>query len=185
MRIRENNIADVFKNGIWKKVMAIVSCLMLLSCSSSRNDSEKENEIKEIIITLQAENNINPDKYGNASPVKVIIYPLKEHDPFFAGDIYNQEEISNKDNVSGAEKMGEYIISPAEEIKLRLPFNKENKMLGIVTEYRDITHSVWKVVYPIPRKPKEPWYRIFWPIEEIWQPELTVHLEYLTTSIKK
>ncbi|OON40184.1 type VI secretion system-associated lipoprotein [Izhakiella australiensis] len=158
---------------------------MLLSCSSASTESEKENEIKEIIITLQAASNINPDKYGNASPVRVVFYQLTENDYFFASDIYNLEDRSDKDRISRVEKMGSFIISPAEEMRIKLPFNKENKNLGIITEYRDITHSVWRVVYPIPGKPKEPWYQVFWPAGENWQPEVTVHLEYLTTSIKK
>ncbi|PIJ49615.1 type VI secretion system-associated lipoprotein [Erwinia sp. OLTSP20] len=184
--ITKNKKYGVFFNYHFAiNLLIITLSLLIASCSASDNE-KKQDAAKEVLIKFQADNNINPDNDNYPAPVRVAIYKLKNISDFQNAFYADFDDVNSGNSQAVAMmKTESFIITPGEDIEIKLPVDDGTSAMGFVTEYRDITRSNWKTVYKIPERPKDAWYRIFWPSNKKWRPVVKVHMEYLTTSIEK
>ncbi len=163
----------------------VLTCMLLLltGCSSEPVSTTPTLPLK---IELQARSDINPNKTGQANPVRVSIYQLMQTDDFISSDYFSLHDSSDPDLNAQMSKSYDLIMLPGEKKEVTLKLKEDTAAIGIITNYREISESQWKLVQDIPERPKDPWYKKLWLMHDpIWQPKIVVHIEHLTTSIDK
>lgn len=117
---------------------------------------------------IEADQDINPDYDGRASPLVVRLYELKSSTAFnnagffalydgdmaeLGGDLQNREEME---------------LQPGQAIEVKRDLKPDTRFIGIMAAYRDIDGATWRAVHPI---------------EENETAELTIAIRRLDVSI--
>ncbi|AOB30019.1 hypothetical protein AKI39_03935 [Bordetella sp. H567] len=119
-------------------------------------------------IVLSADPQVNPDTNQRPSPIQVTVYELKSPGTFQSRDYFSLQadpqaalgkDLLNSDQV---------IVKPGETQTVERPGNPEARVVGIVAGYRDLEHSQWRLVIPLPEAQNTNIYKVwqFSPNEE-------------------
>jgi type VI secretion system protein VasD len=103
-----------------------------------------------VVIELNAAQNLNPDVTGRASPLRVRLYELKSVSTFNKADIFS---LTEKDNdLLGADlvTMEEIQVKPGMQQTLTRKFGPDSKFLAVLAPYRDWEHATWRASVEIP-----------------------------------
>jgi type VI secretion system protein VasD len=123
------------------------SLLFLAACAST----PKPTIVK---VTLQAQQNVNPDLNGRASPVVVKFYELKSITAFNAADFFSI--FDNEQKTLGAELVNSEVfqLRPSEKLEFDRPLNADTRHLAAIAAFRDLEHSQWRAALTLPPKAK-------------------------------
>jgi type VI secretion system protein VasD len=119
--------------------------LTLVGCASGPKPTEPTN----LIITVQASADVNPDIRGRASPLSVRLFELKSAATFQAADffaLYDRDQATLGADMVGREEM---ILKPGDTQTVTRKANMETRFLGIIAAYRDLERSVWRTGTPV------------------------------------
>ena len=101
--------------------------------------------------TIKADQAANPNLNGRASPIVVRVYELRSPAAFSGADFFalfdNESETLARDLVGRSE---EYGLSPAETQPYKRQLQPDTKFIGVVAAFRDLEHSRWRQVVPVP-----------------------------------
>ncbi|MFJ5157795.1 type VI secretion system lipoprotein TssJ [Pantoea sp. NPDC088449] len=168
----------------WLTMLIILSMTsMLTSCQSTpNNDSSAHTE--SVKITFDASNTINKNDAGEANPLRITVYQLNQQQAFMASDFITLTESRDPELTSQISLIYDTMIVPGEKKDKVIETPKNVTALGVITAYRDISDSEWKVIYIIPEKPKRSWFQRYFKRDKVWQPHIQVRMNNLTTSVK-
>lgn len=134
--------------------------LLLASCASS---DPKPHEPLRLNLTVSAATTVNPDDRGRAAPIVVRIYELKTDNAFKAADYFSLQDKDKAVLSDDLVKRDEFQLRPGERQTIRRIADAGTTALGVLAQYRDLPHAVWRTVYPLPATPKKTWYRFSTP----------------------
>ena len=100
--------------------------------------------------TIKADQAANPNLNGRASPIVVRVYELRSPAAFSGADffaLFDNESETLAGDLVGRE---EYGLSPAETQPYRRQLQPDTKFIGVVAAFRDLEHSRWRQVVPVP-----------------------------------
>lgn len=161
--------------------LALVT-LLTIACSS-KSEPEK---VEMLTVEISTTADINPNDKGVANPLRIALYTLKNTDEFQSSDFFT---ITEDDTPSLKEQMSsvyDRIMLPNETKKIQVTPDAGVIALGVVAAYREIEQAEWKaVVYPLPKKRVDPWYKKLWPGRDQPDPIVKVRVERLSISIKE
>ncbi len=112
-------------------------------------------------IVLSADPQVNPDINQRPSPIQVTVYELKSPGAFQSRDYFSLQadpqaalgkDLLNSDQV---------IVKPGETQMVERPGNPEARVVGIVAGYRDLEHSQWRLVIPLPEAQNTNIYKVW------------------------
>jgi type VI secretion system protein VasD len=124
---------------------AIIGCADTVSgVTKGVLDTVLEEDPPEVVITINAAADINPDISGRPSPIVVRIYSLKSDNTFNNADffaIYEKDSAVLGDTMTSREELE---ISPGDSIELEKEFDLKTTHVGVVAAYRDLDNAVWR-----------------------------------------
>lgn len=102
-----------------------------------------------LVVSLASAADTNPDVRGRASPIAVRVYELRSTSAFESADFF---ALFERDAATlGGDLVGrvEAILRPGETQELVRKAGAETRYVGVVAAYRDLEHSVWRLVAPV------------------------------------
>ena len=142
------------KKALFSGIGILLICT-LAGCSSGTKSIKKLfHETSVIEMTIQAADDLNPNRKGRPSPVVIYIYELSDGAPFDEADFYSIYD--NESETIGAVLLGklDLELSPGETRKLERTLKAETRHLGILAAYRDIDNAKWRASMPMPEHSK-------------------------------
>lgn len=125
--------------------VALLSCaaLLLAGCGLIRPAGPSAR------VNIQSAQYLNPDMYGNASPVVVTIYQLKT--PYTFKQATYQALAANSSKVLGTDLIDKNVIEvrPNSHQTVYQPLSPNTQYLGIVAAYRNIDQSKWRTTVKV------------------------------------
>lgn len=127
--------------------ISAISLLLLSGCASTPKPT-----IAKVSIVTQSD--LNPDSRNRPSPVVVKWYELKSDSEFNRADFFSV--FDNEQKALGSDLLNSEIfqLRPGETLKLERPIQPDARYVVVVAAFRDLEHSQWRGVLPIPSKNK-------------------------------
>jgi type VI secretion system protein VasD len=100
--------------------------------------------------TIKVDQAANPDLNGRASPVVVRVYELRSPAAFSGADFFSLFEKESETLAGDLVGREEYSLRPAETQPYRRQLQPDTKFIGVVAAFRDLEHSRWRQVAPVP-----------------------------------
>ncbi|EOI3488760.1 type VI secretion system lipoprotein TssJ [Cronobacter sakazakii] len=141
------------------QVSFLIALSMITACQSAP-PPEKKNTVE---LTLIAGLNMNPNRRGVASPLKVTVYALNDDEAFLDAGFLTITESPDPELKKEMQQLWEGILRPGEKKQVTVVTDDTAHVLGIVAAYRDIQKAQWSASSPLPEKPSVSWYQALWP----------------------
>ena len=168
-------------NSMWQGgVLCWLLCLA--ACSSSVSDPPPA---ENFVVELQAGDDINQNEQGQANPLSVALFQLKQTEAFENSDYFALVETPSSELKAQSSNAGAYILKPGERQRIILTAKEGVNYIGVVSGYRDISHATWRTVFPLPKIPPNKWYSFFWSANKKTLPSVTVYMDRQATTIRK
>jgi type VI secretion system protein VasD len=136
----------VQKNLTWSDARLLVILLIsgaLVACGGGAPKKE------ELVINIQAAEDVNPDSQGRPSPIVVHILELKSVETFnslnYVSLTDNSGAALGQDRLNGSQT----VIAPGGNFMTELELDAGTSAIGIVAGYRDIDNASWRQAVPI------------------------------------
>jgi type VI secretion system protein VasD len=132
--------------GIVRSTLAFLVIASLVACSSSPPKPAKA------LLTAVAQNDVNPDAQGRASPIVVRVYQLRDDSKFAGADFFalfdDDQKLLGNDSLAREE----IELTPGERRELAFGVQPDAKFVGVMAAYRDIRNAQWRALEPVPKK---------------------------------
>ncbi len=138
-------------------VTACALALLLAACASG---DPKPHEPLRLDLTISAATTVNPDDQGRATPIVVRVYELKTDNAFKAADYFSLQDKDKTVLADDLVKRDEFLLRPGEHQTIRRTADAATTTLGVLAEYRDLPHTVWRTAYVLPATPEKAWYHV-------------------------
>ena len=129
----------------WKTLRTIpqiLACALVAGCAVHNAT---------IPVALHATRDVNPDPYGQPSPIVVRVYRLAARNTFMVADPI--QLVQHDAQTLGKDELGrdEFILQPGDSRQLTIQ-NKDKKVrfVGLVAAYRAIERDHWRELVPVP-----------------------------------
>ena len=165
-------------------ILLLITAGMLSSCQSSHSN-KKTSHPESVKITFISASNINKNGMGEASPLRIMVYQLKQQQAFMVSDFITLNESRDPELTDQVSLIYDTMMLPGEKKEQVIETPEEIIALGIISAYRNISDADWKVQYHLPAPPERSWYQHYFKREEVWQPHIEVRMNNLTTSVTR
>ena len=131
-----------------KKLFTLLSVFLLSGCSYLT--FWKDASPLQVIVNIEAANNINPNIDGLASPLEVRIYQLQDSEAFNQAsfiDLYNDDQGVLKAGLLSKRNLDS--VLPSEERQVAIPLIAETEYIAIVAAFADFREAKNKVILQI------------------------------------
>ncbi|MQR02105.1 type VI secretion system lipoprotein TssJ [Glaciimonas sp. GS1] len=146
--------------------LSIVFATVLLSACASNSGIPAPKELSKLDLTIHASDDVNLTE-KRATPVMVRIYELKSDKAFQDADYFS---LKDNDKTKLGEDLlvkNEYILRPGDSQTIVRKSSPDTVAIGVLAGYQDLSHSVWRVVYKLPKAPDVAWYRAVIPDNKV------------------
>jgi type VI secretion system protein VasD len=125
---------------VW--AFAVLTAVLALATHAKRPPPQ-------LLATVTAAADINPDGTGSPSPVVLRYYQLRTLTAFENADFFTLYE--NAATVLAADQLGagELRLRPGDTLPLNLELNPETRFIAIVVAYQAIDQAQWRASFPI------------------------------------
>ncbi|MBL4608364.1 MAG: type VI secretion system lipoprotein TssJ [Pseudomonadales bacterium] len=137
------------------KVLRGIGVLVLISLIAAC--ASKSSSPKVLHGKFFAEADINPGKDSKARPVVVFIYYLRSEGAFNKADFFSLYRNPVETLGDSLASFSKYQLSPKQGLSFQDELSPDVRMVGVVASYRDIDHSTWRALSPLPDKA---WYSV-------------------------
>ncbi|WP_144114083.1 type VI secretion system lipoprotein TssJ [Paraburkholderia sp. BCC1886] len=159
MRSREFAATPLEIASLLRALTACGLVVTLAACASGHSDVGASRETRQLMLSIVATREVNPDDTGRAAPILVRVYELSNDDAFESADFFSlrdKEKVVLGDQILVRE---EFLLRPGDARVIRRTANPQTRAIGIVAAYRDLPHSVWRASYALQPAPTAVWYR--------------------------
>lgn len=139
--------------------------VMLISCSSTGQSPVLESS--KLDLTIVANDNVNPDDKGRASPIMVHVYELKTDAAFQEADFFTLQKRGKLTLGADILAEDEIVLRPGESTTVRRKAHPDTTAIGVLAGYRQLSTSTWRVVYKLKPAPEAAWYRAVIPANKV------------------
>lgn len=139
-----------------KALWMLCSLMMLTACSSSPEPYEPEKAQTKLTFSLVSDDLVNPNIWGESSPVEIQVFELKD-DSMFTSAGYEQLKTDYKKALrSNFVKIYDYVLLP-EQFKFINAFevDKETNYIGVIAHFSEPELSEWKKTVKVLNKGRE------------------------------
>jgi len=134
----------------------LCSLLMLTACSSAPEPYEPAKAQTKLTFSLVSDDLVNPNIWGESSPVEIQVFELKDDSMFMSAD-YDQLKKDYKTALrSNFVKIYDYVLLP-EQFKFIDAFevDEETNYIGVMAHFAEPELSEWKKAVKILNKGRE------------------------------
>ncbi len=133
--------------SVWKMARVGISAGLILVLAACGGD--RQPDPTEVMVTMSAASDVNPDRNDRPSPIMVRVYELRSAGVFESADFFGlfeqDQQVLGSDHVN----RWEFQLEPGERINLDAEFRSDSGYLGVVAAYRDVEHARWRAFAPI------------------------------------
>jgi type VI secretion system protein VasD len=123
-------------------VMAVMIGALALASHAKRPPPQ-------LLATVTAAEDLNPDPSGSPSPVVVRYYELRSLNAFTTTDFFALYEGAATVLAADQLSAGELRLRPGETLPLNLELNPETKFVGIIVAFQAIDQAQWRGSFAI------------------------------------
>lgn len=129
------------------RIISIAAFLVIAGCASTPKPPTAQ-------ISLNAQKNINPYTDGittpESRPVVIRVYELKSLATFNKVDFFSA--FNNYKETLDSELLNseEFQLTPGMKLKLDRTLHLDTRYVGVISAFRDLEHSQWRVAAAIP-----------------------------------
>ncbi|MGD8175038.1 type VI secretion system lipoprotein TssJ [Marinimicrobium sp. ARAG 43.8] len=138
---------------LWLARLLVLSLIMLWLSGCATEESRVGGVLKlktNVTLTIRADETINPDHQGVASPVFLRLYELSVDQAFEQADfidLYNRESTALGNTLVQRRQLPR--VLPGDVQRHQLVLDSNTRYLGLVAEFYQYERAVYKVVVPI------------------------------------
>ncbi|KEY58748.1 type VI secretion system lipoprotein TssJ [Serratia sp. DD3] len=137
--------------------------LLLYGCMSSDSDTKKVSvETTNYHIAVLATRDANISTNGAPAPLKINVFNLRSDSGFMNADLFslhNNPQAALGNNLLSHEQF--FLLPNKEPVNISGKSDDERYYVGITGEFQSLNHKVWRIVIPIKKPEKPPFYK-FW-----------------------
>jgi type VI secretion system protein VasD len=151
--MEQSNACDDRVDGQRRQLLLAGIGLTLVGCAASPPAAPVQPKIVEptnLVITIAARSDVNPDIRGRASPLSLRLFELKSATAFQTADffaLYDRDQATLGGDMLGREEL---IVRPGETQSITRKANPDTRLVGIIAAFRDLEHSVWRTSVAVP-----------------------------------
>lgn len=165
---------DVFRMRPIPIAVSLACAILLAACASS---APKLKEPIRLTLTVNALPGVNPDGRGQAAPIVVRVYELKDDGAFVAADFFSLQTQDKTMLADDIVRRDEFLLRPGERKRISRRADPATTTIGVLAAYRDLPNSVWREIHALPSAPDAAWYRIF-------SPKLTLNIDLDANAVR-
>lgn len=154
----------MIKNFSWRAIVASCTLLLLTACGGIEaagkiakviadpgiQVGDKKQQPTVVSLSLVAEDILNLNFEGDATPIQIDFFQLKDNSRFVAADY---DSIANDPKYilgSSYIEQEEYFIEPSDNKYIDdIELDSKTKYIGIVAHYADIEEVIWKKIVKV------------------------------------
>lgn len=152
------------RNSAGRFGLLLVLASMLSACGMfSGGGAPPQKEAARLDIAIRADRDLNIDTKGRGAPMLLRVFELKSEVAFEEAEFFALQNTAKAALGADLLAVDQFIIRPGETREIKRTANPETTAIGIFAGYRDLSHSVWRVVHKLPPAPNSGWYRAVMP----------------------
>lgn len=137
----------------------VLLAVLLSACSKDKPAAEAppaEPDSATITLHFQAVAGLNPGADGQAAPVRVRLYELKNSATFTRADYFALADRAQATLGVDLLDQDEVLVRPGQSLDIRRTLTAATRQLGLVVGYREIDQARWRTVISVlPRQSTE------------------------------
>ncbi|AIC20772.1 type VI secretion protein [Pseudomonas chlororaphis] len=135
------------------KFLLFATVLLLTACSSSPPPPPTPTVV---VMHIQAAADLNLSAGGQATPVRVRLYELKNGGAFSRADYFSLVNATGATLSADLVAQDELLIQPGQRLTLERTLDEQSRLLGLVVSYRELDSAVWRQMVSIPSNETTP-----------------------------
>lgn len=128
------------------KYATVLSILFTVSACSSKGFTLFTTKV---VASIEADDKINPNKQGFASPTVIRIYELRSPKTFETGEFFDIYDSEVKFFKNSLVNQHEFTIKPGEKIEWKEYLHDDTTHLGVIAAFRNLDDAKWRATYEL------------------------------------
>ncbi|AZD86743.1 Type VI secretion lipoprotein/VasD [Pseudomonas chlororaphis subsp. aureofaciens] len=134
------------------KFLLFAIAVLLTACASSPPPPTPT----VVVMHIQAAADLNLSAGGQATPVRVRLYELKNGAAFSRADYFSLVNATGATLSADLVAQDELLIQPGQRLTLERTLDEQSRLLGLVVSYRELDSAVWRQMVSIPSNETTP-----------------------------
>ncbi|MEN0105803.1 MAG: type VI secretion system lipoprotein TssJ [Pseudomonas sp.] len=128
-------------------VASLLLPVLLAACASSEPPPPPPTKVQ---LHYFASQELNPSPGGEAAPVRVRLFELKNTTAFTRADYFSL--VGNAQSVLASDlvEQDEVLIKPGDYLEVERTLDDNTRQLGVIAGYRDLDDAIWRQVISVP-----------------------------------
>lgn len=145
----------LFNRSLPKLLIVAIALSGLAACASTG----KTVPDKPATAVIKADSTINTDSSGQAKPVVVVLYQLKDVNSFNSAEFFSLYQNPNQTLGPDYITSQQAIIAPGETKKLSVALKPDTRFIGVVAAFQQLNTAAWQASVPVGKK-KHPTFKL-------------------------
>ena len=137
-------------------LLAVATLLLLTACASDpakpQAPAEAEADTAAIELHFHAINGLNPGASGQAAPVRVRIFELKNAATFARSDYFALADRAQSTLGLDLLDQDEVVVHPGEQLSIERDLDPSTRQIGLLVGYRELDRAQWRTVLTVPAR---------------------------------
>ncbi|WP_084454936.1 type VI secretion system lipoprotein TssJ [Comamonas composti] len=146
------------------KSITVFSGFFLMACAPTEQVIKEQSSLD---LRISVSSGVNADDKGQANPIEVRVYELKDTSGFESADFFSIKDRDKEILNDALLSRRDFIFRPGEEDNIRSKSNSKTTAIGVFAGYKDLPRSVWRKVYKLEAVPEASWYRFAMPSKKV------------------
>ncbi|NMX39472.1 type VI secretion system lipoprotein TssJ [Pseudomonas veronii] len=136
-------------------LLAVASLLMLAACTKDvaepqASAAEVEANSAAVELHFHAIAGLNPGANGQASPVRVRIFELKNAATFGRSDYFALADRAQSTLGLDLLDQDEVMVQPGQQLSIQRDLDPSTRQIGLLVGYRELDRAQWRTVLNVP-----------------------------------
>src|SRR3989344_1333637 len=136
-------------------LLAVASLLMLAACTKDvaepqASAAEVEANPAAVELHFHAIAGLNPGANGQAAPVRVRIFELKNAATFGRSDYFALADRAQSTLGLDLLDQDEVMVQPGQQLSIQRDLDPSNRQIGLLVGYRELDRAQWRTVLNVP-----------------------------------
>ena len=136
-------------------LLAVASLLMLAACTKDvaepqASAAEVEANTAAVELHFHAIAGLNPGANGQAAPVRVRIFELKNAATFGRSDYFALADRAQSTLGLDLLDQDEVMVQPGQQLSIQRDLDQSTRQIGLLVGYRELDRAQWRTVLNVP-----------------------------------
>ena len=137
-------------------LLAVATVLLLTACSKDavkpETAAEAEVDTAAVELHFHAIAGLNPGANGQAAPVRVRIFELKNAATFARSDYFALADRAQSTLGLDLLDQDEVMVQPGQQLSIQRDLDPSTRQIGLLVGYRELDRAQWRTVINVPAR---------------------------------